>query len=62
MLPPFQAPAKRPELINASTTIRLEGGSPLNTFESLVALVHGANYNDPQRFVARNYHQLRRSS
>jgi cyanobactin biosynthesis protein (PatB/AcyB/McaB family) len=72
MLPPFVKPVQRPEFIYQSRIIdfmvklielRLPTGKDIgddlyNTFKQMV---HGANYNDPQRFLNRNYNQLKSS-
>lgn len=62
MLPPFQAPVPRPDLVYSFNTISLRGGASDAILGRIFDLIHGANYNDPQRFVPRNYHTLRRSS
>jgi cyanobactin biosynthesis protein (PatB/AcyB/McaB family) len=61
---PFAKPVRRPELVQSFLTVDLfskECGSGNQIFDVIVRLIHGANYNDPQKFVVRDYKQTKSS-
>ena len=58
---PLALPVKRPDLVHPHLTLGWEDGAAGQLFDAIVKLIHGANYNDPPRFVKRDYNQLRSS-
>jgi cyanobactin biosynthesis protein (PatB/AcyB/McaB family) len=65
MLPPFVEPVRRPEFIYQCRIIyfmvKIRRATGDEIFNTIIDLVHGANCNDPQRFLGRNYNQLKSS-
>ena len=61
MIPPFTPPVRRPEIIEPFLTVNLIGGSGARVADMIFDLIHGANYNSPQRFVSRDYHRVKAS-
>jgi cyanobactin biosynthesis protein (PatB/AcyB/McaB family) len=49
-----------PELIQPFRTVDFHGQAQQIT-DVMMKLIHGANYNNPQRFFSRNYNQLKSS-
>lgn len=59
MFPRQTAPVKRPELARTESTVDLERGDLAHRFRVRMALVHGANYDEPagfDRLAAVHYH------
>jgi cyanobactin biosynthesis protein (PatB/AcyB/McaB family) len=61
MLPPFVAPIQRPEIVQPFLTVDLRDGDGSHIVQTIFDLIHGKNYNDPQRFLSRDYHKLKSS-
>ena len=61
MLPPFKAPVQRPEIVQPFLTVNLSGGAGRQIIDTIIDLIHGANYNGPQHFVSREYNRLKSS-
>jgi cyanobactin biosynthesis protein (PatB/AcyB/McaB family) len=61
MLPPFLAPIQRPDTVQPFLTVDLRDGDGSNILQTIFDLIHGKNYNDPQRFLSRDYHKLKSS-
>ncbi len=59
LMPIQAAPVRRPELVHPHRTLDVEHGTPEELFAVRMALLHGANYNDPAPFdacaAARNW-------
>jgi cyanobactin biosynthesis protein (PatB/AcyB/McaB family) len=54
-------PPEPHELVQPFLTVDFLHGSSNQIREVIIKLIHGANYNDPQRFFSRNYNQLKSS-
>lgn len=52
LMPIQAAPVQRPDLVHPHQTLDVEHGSAQELFAVRMALVHGANYNDPAPFDA----------
>jgi len=50
MLPVQAPPVKRPELVQPHLAVDVEHGDPEDLFAVRMALLHGANHNDPAAF------------
>lgn len=50
LMPLQAAPLKRPEIVRPHQTVDVENGDPEDLFYVRIALLHGANYNDPAAF------------
>jgi cyanobactin biosynthesis protein (PatB/AcyB/McaB family) len=61
MKPPYIPPVLRPEITQPFLAVELAGGDPEKTLMMIFDLVHGYNFNDPQRFINRDYHRLKAS-
>ena len=48
--PILSRPVKRPHFVDPSTCVDLVHGNVDDLFSTSLALVHGANYNDPAPF------------
>lgn len=53
MVPKQAAPIKRPEVVLPHTTVDIVNGDPEDLFYVRLALLHGANYNDPAALSER---------
>lgn len=62
MLPPFLPPVRRPEVVQPFRAVSLPGGSGDQIISMIYDLLHGANYNCPQRFVSRQYERVKSSA
>lgn len=47
MVPRQVPPVRRPELVQPHDTVDVVSGDPEDLFSVRLALLHGANYNDP---------------
>lgn len=56
---PFAKPVPRPDLVQPFLAVDLYHGSPNQIAQVISTLIHGANYNDPAKFVVRDYKQIR---
>jgi cyanobactin biosynthesis protein (PatB/AcyB/McaB family) len=59
MLPPFAPPIRRPEVVHPFRAVSLTNGETVQILDRLFDLVHGMNYNDPQRFIMHGYDRLK---
>jgi len=60
--PPITQPILRPDVRGRNLTfpsVDLHHGSTLQILSAIVTLIHGANFNAPQRFVKRDYDRLK---
>ena len=46
-MPKLSAPVERPAFIHPHRTVDVHHGTPQQLFAIRLALIHGANYNDP---------------
>jgi cyanobactin biosynthesis protein (PatB/AcyB/McaB family) len=53
-MPNLSPPVKRPELVHPHRTVDVHHGTPAELFAIRMALIHGANYNDPASFQPRS--------
>ncbi|RAY11557.1 cyanobactin biosynthesis system PatB/AcyB/McaB family protein [Actinomadura craniellae] len=59
LLPKQAAPVRRPELIHPHRTVDVVHGTPEQLIAMRLRLVHGANFNDPQRFEYPSFDRMR---
>lgn len=60
--PILSKPVKRPHFIDPSTCVDVVHGARDNLLSVGIALIHGANHNDPARFESPSYQQIMRSA
>lgn len=54
-LPNLSPPVQRGELVHPHETVDVHHGTPDQLFAIRVALIHGANYNDPAHYEQRSF-------
>ena len=62
LYPILSNPVKRPDVFDPSTCVDVMHGTHDNLVSLAIALVHGANYNDPAPFESRQYQQVTSSA
>lgn len=60
-LPKQSMPVKRPDLVDPSSCVDYLNGTDKENIRMIIALIHGANYNDPAAFANRSYSQVMHS-
>lgn len=56
LLPPQVPPVRRPDLVQPHTLVELDNDERRHVMAKLVALIHGANINDPGQVQAGFVH------
>ncbi|QWF82432.1 cyanobactin biosynthesis system PatB/AcyB/McaB family protein [Amycolatopsis sp. CA-230715] len=59
--PPQVAPVRRPELVEPHRCVDVVHGTPDELIAMRLRLMHGANFNDPQRWLDPTYQRMRSS-
>jgi cyanobactin biosynthesis protein (PatB/AcyB/McaB family) len=59
-LPPQSRPVRRPDLIVIHRTVEVYHGTPEQLVGIRLAMMHGANYNDPAHYVGSTFYGLKR--
>ena len=62
MQPRQSPPVRRPELVHPHRTVDVIHGTADQLVAMRIRLMHGANYNDPQRFAYPSFHRMRQSA
>jgi cyanobactin biosynthesis protein (PatB/AcyB/McaB family) len=60
--PILSKPVRRPHFVDPSTCVDMVNGERDHIFEVGIALIHGANYNDPAPFELPGFEQVMRSA
>jgi cyanobactin biosynthesis protein (PatB/AcyB/McaB family) len=60
--PILSKPVTRPHFVDPSTCVDVENGKLEHLLSVGIALIHGANHNDPAPFVSPSYQQVMSSA
>ena len=60
--PILSKPVKRPHFVDPSSSVDVVHGKRDHLLSVGIALIHGANHNDPARFASPGYQQVMQSA